>query len=1049
MSRTAAARRTRTRAVLLAAVMAATGAGLVPGAVAAPGAPVVGIDQLDIDPTWRTAPRAETVVAVGAGGYAHRAEADDRHASEPLEWTDFATGTSRSLGFGGGNESFAEFGTGGRYAYADEGIGSPALLDLDTGTTTALTVPEDASYRGLVGDRLLFQQYEPGTSLQSTSGYFIRSAGAPDGPSVPVTGWPAEADLHMARLVAGAPGVAVLRFTRGESGTNSDSLLGVVDLTTGRMRVLEEPTAADGVLVAGVALTAERIAWVDPDRTVHIRQLADLTGPEVGYPLPEGLSATRIGLVGDWLLTTAEPRNPGEALTRRLVAVSPAGEQRTLLAGAEERITQLGDGSGTAAVTGGTSATDWALLKAVPGKGDGAPVLEKLRKVAPLPTEVVSLALGMGRLTTLEQDGPKAPGFQIRSLPVGPLHTGQSASVGAGTETGAQWHETPVFDGGDGRTVSSPRIAYTDRAVVSRRTTGQTTRVTVGQQGEIADTFGRWAVYQTGTPGWYGELAAGGETLVLDLDAEKTVSRQPQVAAALWGDTLYTGTGTTGQVVRKDLATGRTLGTLATDAGCPLTELQTAGRWLYWSCARYEKQGVLDLRNPSAPVRIALPKGAYRGGLLGDGYLVDQSGGGSYLRVTPFHTGRAGTPYDLTRAAAVTGVRRTTWTVDRFGGAVAYKDAGNRVHVVWPGVPTSGLAAPWAKAPATMRLQDGWKASWGLSKPASIWRLTVRDRYTGNPVRTFGADETRGRVDVSWDGRSAAGKPVANGTYTWHLQAYPADGEGRDLSLTGTVTVSGGKPAWRDMAGNDTQGDLLVMDTAGLVSMYRGNGYGGFSARTAGTGAKFATTSVLVPFGDVNGDGCTDVLARVGDQLRAYRPGCGKVVSASSPYTPIGSGWGQYDVLTSPGDANGDGFADLIARQTSTGDMYFYAGTADHRVKPRVRIGTNWKLYKKIAGAGDLNGDGRGDLLGVDAAGVLWRYYGTATGGVTARVRIGPGWNIYSTLVGTGDISGDGCPDLAARDASGMLYHYQGTCRGAYGSATLIGGGWNAFRALF
>ncbi|MFF2778696.1 FG-GAP-like repeat-containing protein [Streptomyces sp. NPDC058052] len=1051
MSRTAVARRTRARAALLAAVMAATGAGLAPGAVASPGAPVVGIDQLDVTPTPRTAPRAETVVAVGAGGYAHRTEADDRSASEPLVWTDFATGESRSLGFGGGNESFAEFGTGERYAYADDGVGTRTLIDLESGTTTALTLPEDTSYRGLIGDRLLFQQYEPGTSMGSTSGYFLRGAGAPNGPSVPVTGWPAGADLHMARLVAGAPGVAVLRFTRGTSGMNSDSRLGVVDLTTGRMRVLEEPTAANGVLVAGVAVTAERIAWVDPDRNVHIRPLADLTGPETGYPLPDGLSATRIGLVGDWLLTTAEPAAAGEDLTRRLVAVSPAGEQQTLLAGAEERITQLGDGSGTAAVTGGTSATDWALLKAVPGKGGGAPVLEKLRKVAPMPTEVVALALGMGRLTTLEQDTGKAAGFQTRSLPVGPLHTGQSGPVPAGTEADAQWHDTPLFDAGDGRTVSSPRIAYTPRAVVSRTGDGRTTRVTVDQIGEVADAFGRWAVYQTGTPGWYGELAAGGKTLVLDLDTQKVVSTQNQVAAALWGDTLYTGTGTVGQVVRKDLTTGKTLGTLATESGCALTELQTAGRWLYWACARYGKQGVIDLKNPAAPVRTALPAGSYRGGLLGDGYFVDENG--SHLRVTPFPTGKAGTPYALTRADVFSGSRRTTWTVDRFGGAVAYRDNAQRVHVVWTDLPTSDLTVTHASAPTALRFPGTWKGSWTLSKPASSYEVSIQGAYDRKPVRTLRGKETRGRIDFSWDGRDAAGVPAPTGPYVWELRATTADGKGRDLWTFGDLRLSGSRPAFRDLVGNDAQGELLAVDTAGAVSLYRGDGWGKFGARTPGSGGAFPAGTLLVPFGDVNADACADVLGRVGGELRAYRPGCGKVVTGSSPYTAIGSGWGQYDVLTSPGDVNGDGYADLVARQTSTGDVYFYAGTADHRLKSRVRIGTNWKLYKRITGAGDLDGDGRGDLVAVDGSGVLWSYFGTPSGGVTPRTRVGGGWQIYTALQGTGDLNGDGASDLVARDASGRLYAYYSHGRGRtgdrYGFRELVGPGWNTFRSLF
>ncbi|MFD5768107.1 FG-GAP-like repeat-containing protein [Streptomyces sp. NPDC127049] len=1045
MSRTAAARRTRRRAVLLAAVMAATGAGLAPGAVAATGAPVVGIDQLDVTPTWRTAPRAETVVAVGATGYAHRAEADDRRASERLEWTDFATGTSRSLGYGG-NDAFAEAGTGGRYTYADDSVGGRTLIDLETGTTTPLTLPEDTSYRGLIGDRLLFQQYEPGTSSASTSGYFLRSAGAPNGPSVPVTGWPAGVDLHRARLVAGAPGVAVLRFSRGTSGTDGDSLLGVVDLTTGAMRVLDTPTSADGLLVAGVAVTAERIAWVDPDRTVHIRTLADLTGPETGYRLAEGLSTTRIGLVGDWLLTTAEPARAGEDLTRRLVAVSPAGEQRTLLAGAEERITQFGDGSGTAAVTGGTSATDWAVLKAVPGKGGGAPVLEKLRKVAPMATEVVALALGKGRLTTLERDGAAAPGFRTRSLPVGPLHTGQSAPVPAGTEAGADWSGTPLFDAGDGRTVSSP--GSTPRAVVARKADGSTTRVSVDQAGRLADASGRWAVYQAGTPGPPGELAGNGDTVVLDLDGQKTVSRQKQVAAALSGDTLYTGTGTVGQVARKDLATGKALGTLATNSGCALTELQTAGRWLYWACAGFTKHGVLDLRTAAA---VALPAGSTGGGLLGDGYFVDESGG--YLRVTPFATGKAGTRYVLTRAHMVSGPRRTAWTVDRFGGAVAYRGDDERVHVVWTDLPTSDLTVAHASAPASLGFPGTWKGSWTLSKPASSYEVSIQNALNRKPVRTLRGKETRGRIDFSWDGRDAAGVPAPSGPYVWELRATTADGKGRDLWTSGALRLSGSRPAFRDLVGGDAQGELLGVDATGAVSLYRGDGWGKFGPRTPGSGGTFPAGTLLVPFGDVNADACADVLGRVGGELRAYRPGCGKVVTGSSPYTVIGSGWSQYDVLTSPGDVNGDGYADLVARQTSTGDMYFYAGTADHRLKSRVRIGTNWKLYKRITAVGDLDGDGRGDLLAVDGSGVLWSYFGTPSGGVTPRTRVGGGWQIYTALQGTGDLNGDGTSDLVARDASGRLYAYyshgSGRTGNRFGFRELLGSGWNTFRALF
>ncbi|MGW0122371.1 FG-GAP-like repeat-containing protein [Streptomyces sp. NPDC003327] len=1032
MTRHPRARRPRARTAVLAAALLVSGIGLTPSATAAP---LVGIDQLDITPNWRTVPRTETVLAVGPTGYAHRTEDSDEHFGEEPRWTDFATGESVPLGYGSGNDSFAERGTGGRYVYLQHGIGTHFLRDVQTGEEQPLAVPEDTSFRGILGETLLFQEYEAGSSYAATTGYHLRRVGDPAGTTVPVTGWPAGADLHMARLVAGDGTTAVLRFTTSASSTYTD--LGVVDLRTGRMRVVASPTPSSGVLTGPVAVTPERIAWVDTSRTVHVRQLADLDGPETTYALPEGLGVRRIGLVGDRVLAVDDVWGTDAALRRRLVAFSPTGEQQTLLERAEGEITQIGDGSG-AAVVGGTSATDWSLLKVVPGK-DGAPVVEKLRRLEPLPAKIDALALGAGRLTTLEHDGPKGPGFYGRALPVGPMHSGQSAPQWQGLDENTQWRK-PLVDGGDGRTVH-----VAGRELVSRKASGETTRVTTGVDGRVADAFGRWAVVQNGMPPFPGELDSDGETVVANTDTGAVVSRQPQTAAALWGDTLFTGTATAGEVARKDLATGKDLGKLATNSGCPLTELQTAGgRWLYWACGQYAKQGVVDLKTGA---RTALPRSYGGGGLLGDGFFVDLNS--TYLRVSDFRTGTVASR-TLVDAGPVHGERRVAWTVDRFGGAVAYKDPDNRVHALWTGVPTSDLTAASSSTPTTARVQDGWKASWSLSKPVSIWQLTIRDRHSGAVLRTFGAEETRGRIDVAWDGRTASGKRVPNGPYGWDLRASSADGQGRDLVVSGTVTLHGGTPAWRDLAGNDAQGDLLATDSAGRVSMYRGDGFGGVSARVAGTGTAFPVNTRLVPFGDVNADGCADVLARVGDQLRAYRPGCGKVVTASSPYTLIGAGWGIYDVLTSSGDVNGDGYTDLLARQTSTGDVYFYAGTADHRLKARVRIGANWKLYKKLVGAGDLNRDGRGDLLAVDASGALWRYYGTATGGVSSRAQVGTGWGIYTAILGTGDISGDGTPDLVARDTAGRLYSYGATGSGGLGGRMLIGsGGWNTFTSLF
>jgi hypothetical protein len=193
------------------------------------------------------------------------------------------------------------------------------------------------------------------------------------------------------------------------------------------------------------------------------------------------------------------------------------------------------------------------------------------------------------------------------------------------------------------------------------------------------------------------------------------------------------------------------------------------------------------------------------------------------------------------------------------------------------------------------------------------------------------------------------------------------------------------------------------------------------------------------------------VLVRLASgSLRAYKPGCGKALTTSTAYTSLGTGWNQYDVLTSPGDVTGDGRADLIARNSSTGAVYLYKATSAGKLSARVKLFANWKTYKKIVGAGDLNGDGYGDLLAQDKSNVLWRYNGTGTGGFKSRVKVASGWGAsYNAVVGVGDITGDGKADLVARDTSGNLWRQSGDGKGGFAARTKIATGWKAYKGLF
>ncbi|XIE79114.1 FG-GAP repeat domain-containing protein [Streptomyces sp. SBR177] len=111
----------------------------------------------------------------------------------------------------------------------------------------------------------------------------------------------------------------------------------------------------------------------------------------------------------------------------------------------------------------------------------------------------------------------------------------------------------------------------------------------------------------------------------------------------------------------------------------------------------------------------------------------------------------------------------------------------------------------------------------------------------------------------------------------------------------------------------------------------------------------------------------------------------------------------------------------------------------------RVQIGSGWGSMTELTGPGDLNSDGRPDLVTVDTDGKLWAYPGNGTGGFGARSQIGTGWDSMRQLVGA-DFNGDGKGDLDAVQApagsTGAFYFYPGNGTGGLGARVQIGSGW-------
>jgi len=182
---------------------------------------------------------------------------------------------------------------------------------------------------------------------------------------------------------------------------------------------------------------------------------------------------------------------------------------------------------------------------------------------------------------------------------------------------------------------------------------------------------------------------------------------------------------------------------------------------------------------------------------------------------------------------------------------------------------------------------------------------------------------------------------------------------------------------------------------------------------------------------DYTGNGWPDVLARSSSGALSVFPGNGGFVDNAARRSVNGS-WSGLSGIVRIGDLNRDGREDIVARQLN--DLYFYPGTATG-VGPRKKIAAGMFAMKELTAIGDLTGDGYPDLLAVSPGKNLYLYAGRPGAKLAAPKLVGNGWGNKSELAGAGDFNRDGVPDLAARlNDDGGLYLWTGRKGGFTGT---------------
>jgi len=387
-------------------------------------------------------------------------------------------------------------------------------------------------------------------------------------------------------------------------------------------------------------------------------------------------------------------------------------------------------------------------------------------------------------------------------------------------------------------------------------------------------------------------------------------------------------------------------------------------------------------------------------------------------------------------------------------GTSAKPNANLAPGVYYWGVSTSrGSSATWEFWVGAVGPSVSVDTSWGTTLDVNS------DGYADFAVAAPGADAV-GQVLVTLGGPGALDAGVAESADAGIGPALTADGGaafGTSLASAGDVNGDG----FADLI----VGAPAVASSTGAVYLFLGGTSGLSTTPTTlgGMNVGDAFGSSVASAGDVNGDGYCDVMISAPDAAG----GRGKVYVYLGSASGLGTSPTIFEggttstvlgiAVASAGDVNGDGFGDVLIASTGSpsgaSSVSLHTGSSSGLssgiplVDPETAVPDADGFGHSIAGAGDVNGDGYADVVigapfGTCNAGsefgCVYVYVGASNAGTSGLSLLatipGPQSSSYfgSSVAGAGDVNGDGLGDIVvgapqANSGQGYAYVYEGS----------------------